>query len=172
MNKGWLIEPLGDDHDRSQFNCGKPPLDEYIRKYASQNQKLGYGRSYVALRAGGSKRVDGYFTLAMSSVAFKELPENLAKRCPRYPMPVAHLGRLAVDHGSQRQGLGEMLLFEAIQRAISAADIIAARAIDVLAIDDEAKEWYARYGFLPFVDSPRHLFLPISTAREILSDSS
>ena len=163
-----LIAPLSDDHERAQFCCGKPLLDDYIRKYASQNQRLGYGRTYVAVRADGSRIVDGYYTLSMASVAFQQLPPTLAKRCPHYPMPAAHLGRLAVDETCQRQGLGQMLLVDAIERMVAASEVVAARAIEVWAIDEEASRWYARYGFLPFNDSPHHLFLPMDTARQIV----
>lgn len=143
-------------------------LDDFIRKYASQNQRLGYSRTYVAVRTDGSHRVDAYYSLSMASITFAHLPEALTKRAPRYPMPVAHLGRLAVDQVSQKQGLGRLLLMDAIGRVLMASQIVAARAIDVVAIDDEAKSWYEGYGFQPFLDSPMHLFLPIDTAHQAL----
>jgi ribosomal protein S18 acetylase RimI-like enzyme len=167
MDVARQIQPLSDVHDHGQFSCGKPPLDDYIRKFAAQNQQLGYGRTYVAIRA-GTNRVEGYYTISMSSVAFKELPPALARRSRRYPMPAAHLARLAVDESCQRQGLGEILLMSSIERMIAASEIVAARAIDVWAIDDEAKAWYERYGFVAFRDSPQHLFLPMDTARKLL----
>jgi GNAT superfamily N-acetyltransferase len=159
-----IILALEARHDRSTFSCGKLALDDYIRKYALQNQQRGYGKTYVAIRD-RSLIVEGFFTLSMSSVAVENLPESLRKRCPRYPMPVGLLAQLAVDRGSQGQGLGELLLFEATQRFIVASEIVAARAIVVKAIDEEAARFYAKYGFLPLQNLPGHLYLPMETAR-------
>jgi ribosomal protein S18 acetylase RimI-like enzyme len=163
-----IIVALEARHDRSAFSCGKPPLDDYIRKYALQNQERGYGRTYVAVRD-RSLIVDGFFTLAMTSVAFANLPESLRKRCPRYPMPAALLAQIAIDRGSQGQGFGETLLFEAIQRIIVASEVIAARAIVVKAIDEGAAGFYLKYGFLPLQDLPGQFYLPIDTARSLLA---
>jgi ribosomal protein S18 acetylase RimI-like enzyme len=163
-NPARIIVALEDRHDRSAFSCGKKPLDDYIRKYAMQNQARGYGQTYVAIRD-RSLIVDGFFTLAMSSVAFENLPEGLRKHCPKYPMPAALLAQLAIDQKSQGQGLGEMLLFEAIRRLVGASEIIAARAIIVKAIDEGAAAFYQRYGFLTLTDLPGHLYLPMDTAR-------
>lgn len=159
-----IIVALEARHDRSAFSCGKPPLDDYIRKYALQNQERGYGKTYVAVRD-RSLVVDGFFTLAMTSVAFANLPEGLRKRCPKYPMPAALLAQLAIDRGSQGQGLGETLLFEAVQRLVTASEIVAARAIVVKAIDDDAARFYGKYGFLPLLDLPGQLYLPMEAAR-------
>jgi len=158
------IVALEQRHDRSKFACGKPQLDDYIRKYALQNQTRGYGKTYVAVRD-RSLIVDGFFTLAMSSVAFENLPEGLRKHCPKYPMPAALLGQLAVDRESQKQGLGENLLFEAIRRLVSASEVVAARAIVVKAIDDDAERFYTGYEFQRFVNLPGELYLPMDTAR-------
>lgn len=159
-----IIAALEARHDRSAFSCGKPPLDDYIRKYALQNQERGYGKTYVAVQD-RSLFVDGYFTLAMASVAFANLPGALRKRCPKYPMPAALLAQLAIDRSSQGQRLGQRLLFEAIQRIITASEIVAARAIVVKAIDEQAAGFYLEYGFLSLQDLPGHLYLPMETAR-------
>ena len=163
-----IIAALEARHDRSAFSCGKPPLDDYIRKYAQQNQERGYGKTYVAVRD-RSVVVDGFFTLAMTSVAFANLPEALRKRCPKYPMPAALLAQLAIDRASQGQRLGQRLLFEAIGRIVVASEVIAARAIVVKAIDDDAAGFYLKYGFLPLHDLSGHLYLPLETARGVLA---
>jgi hypothetical protein len=90
------IELLTAAHNCSQFTCGNDWLDKYLRKHALRNQQKGYGKTYVAVREGGA-RVDGYYTVSMSSVQFENLPDDLRfAGMPKYPMPAAHIGCLAV----------------------------------------------------------------------------
>ena len=162
----WLIEELGSDHDRSGFSCGQPSLDEFISRYASQNQKSGVSRTFVALRP-GETIVRGYYSLAAGAVAFADLPEAQRKRLPRYPVPVAHLGRLAVDQSAQGQGLGSFLLIDSLRRIQLAADSIGIHAIEVVAIDAAAKRFYLKYGFVELQDDPHHLYISLKTVRKL-----
>ena len=115
-----------------------------------------------------SGRIDGYFSISMGCVLFAHLPQSLQRNVAKYPMPVCHLGCLAVASDRQGKHLGELLLMDACVKIVAAADIIGARAVEVKAIDDQAKRWYERYGFLPFADNPMHLYLPLVTVREML----
>lgn len=164
--KQWLVEELNSDHDRSAFSCGQPSLDEFIRQYAGQNQKSGVSRTFVA-HTPGDKIVRGYYSLAAGAVAFDNLPEEQRKRLPRYPVPVAHLGRLAVDQSAQGQGLGSFLLIDALRRVQIAADSIGIHAIEVVAIDDSAKRFYLKYGFVELQDDPHHLYISLKTVRKL-----
>lgn len=115
-------------------------------------------------------------TVSMSSVQFANLPDSLLyATAPKYPMPTAHLGCLAVRKESQRKGLGSILLIDAMRRMIVASEVVAARAIDVKAVDDAARDWYLEYGFAPFKNTSgphAHLFLPIDTARQIVAEAT
>lgn len=162
----WLIEELTSDHDRSDFSCGHPSLDEFISRYASQNQKSGVSRTFVALKP-SEMIVRGYYSLAAGAVAFAELPETRRRRLPRYPVPVAHLGRLAVDQSAQGKGLGSFLLIDALRRIQVAADSIGIHAIEVVAIDDSAKRFYLKYGFVELKDDPHHLYISLKTVRKL-----
>jgi GNAT superfamily N-acetyltransferase len=161
----WRIEPLGRHHVREAFSCGKPPLDDFIRRLVSQYEKRNLGRTYVALQA-GEKQVCGYYTLAASAVAFQNLPEASAGKLPKHPVPVILLARLAVDQAAQGQGLGEILLVDALRRCLGLADALGIHAVEVDAIDQQARAFYAKYGFVPLVDSELHLLLPVSTIRD------
>jgi predicted GNAT family N-acyltransferase len=161
----WTIERLGPGHDRQGFVCGKTSLDDFIRTKASQYERKHIGRTYVAVRTGKTK-VLGYYTLALGSVELAHLPKAAAKKLLKHPVPVILLGRLAVDQSAQGQRLGESLLFDALSRSLAIAEQAGAYAIEVLAIDDEAKAFYERYDFLPLLDQSRHLFLPIATIRQ------
>jgi GNAT superfamily N-acetyltransferase len=161
----WQIEPLGRDHFRGAFSCGRPPLDDFIRRLVSQYEKRNLGRTYVAVQP-GEKSVCGFYTLASGAVAFETLPETSARKLPKHPVPVVLLARLAVDQAVQGRRLGEALLVDAFSRCLLLADKLGIYAIEVDAIDQQARTFYEKYGFVPLLDNELHLFLPVSTIRE------
>jgi GNAT superfamily N-acetyltransferase len=162
----WNIEPLDSAHVREAFSCGQPQLDGYIRNYAGQHGRKRFGRTFVAVSPGG-KMVAGYYTLSASSVAFEHAPPALQRKLPRYPIPVALIGKLAVDQSAQGQGLGEFLLIDALQRIVEVSEEMAIFAVEVHALNPAAEAFYRKYGFQPFQDRPAHLFLPMATVRQL-----
>lgn len=162
----WRIEPLAKRHERAGFDCGEEGLNAFLRTHAGQNARRDVSRTYVAVPE-GSKVVAGYYALSSGSVAFANLPDELARKLPRYPVPTAHLGRLAVDRQFQGQGLGSMLLVDALKRAAEAADRIGIHAVTVHAIDADARRFYLAHGFLELLDDRLHLFLPMATIRRL-----
>jgi GNAT superfamily N-acetyltransferase len=158
----WQIERLDRSHERAEFACGKAPLDEFLHSLVTQYEKRRLGRTYVAVRP-DTKRVEGYYTLAAGSVPFQHLPPRTAKKLPKHPVPVVLLGRLAVDRTAQGRRLGALLLRDALQRCLELSEQLGIFAVEVVAIDLEAKAFYQKYGFLPLPDHEFHLFLPIQT---------
>ncbi len=167
----WRIERLSPSHNRTAFCCGKPALDEFLRRFATQYDKRDLGRTYVAVLPGQTD-VQGYYTLATGSVAFASFPEEVSCKLPRHPLPVAHLGRLAVDRNAQGKGLGEQLLLDAARRCFQSAEQIGIYAIEVHALDEEARRFYLKYGFTPLADDPLHLYLPMKIVRKLWSSSA
>ena len=108
----------------------------------------------------------GYYTLAAGSVAFANLPEAAAKKLPGHPLPTALLARLAVDQSAQGRGLGAALLMDAFERCLKAAEDLAIHAVEVDAIDYPAKAFYEKYGFVPLLDDPLHLYLTLATIQQ------
>ena len=157
---------LTKDHDRDSFDCGVPALNEYLKKYALQNQKKHAARTYIATRG---NRIVGYYSLAYGSVSLEEAPQNVKSGLPRHPIPVILLARLAVDSSEQGRGLGTALLKDALLRTIQAAEIAGLRAMLVHAKDDAAKRFYEKFGFEPSPIDAFHLFLRLS---DILSSLS
>lgn len=155
------IIPLSHEYDRGLFDCGEPELDEYLRAYAGQHSRKGQSRTFIAVEE-DSNRVWGYYTLSSASIEFGIVPENV----PRHPVPVALLGRLAVDREKRGQGLGSILLADAIKRVISISEQIGIYAIVVDALNEQAKSFYQPYGFRELLDDPLHLFLPLRTAKK------
>ncbi len=151
------IEKLTADHVLAAFDCGKPSLNDWLKRFALTNQQSDAARTYVIHRAG---QVVGYYSLAAGAVRKDESPARIAKGLANHPISVILLGRLAVDKSAQRSGLGKALLADAILRALQAADVIGARAILVHALDDEAAEFYSKYGFEPSpLDSKQFMLL-------------
>lgn len=150
---------LTKDHDRNAFDCGVPALNDYLKKYALQNQTKHAARTYVAARG---NRIVGYYSLAYGSVSLEEAPQNVKSGLPRHPIPVILLARLAVDSTEQGHGLGAALLKDALLRTIQAAEIAGLRAMLVHAKDDAAKSFYEKFGFEPSPIDAYHLFLRVS----------
>lgn len=157
-----IIETLSSTHDRNAFDCGESSLNTYLRQYARQNDEKGLGRTYVAVEP-DQTRIAGYYTISTGAFTFEQVPEKL----PRYPIPVVHLGRLAVDLSSQGKGLGELLLIDALKRATLAAEQLGIYAVEVRALNDSARRFYLKYGFIPLLDDERHLYLSMKAIRKL-----
>jgi len=158
-----VIAPLNKDHDRAGFHCNVDTLDHYIHKQAGQDIKRRINRIFVAEQPGNSKEILGYYSLSTLSVQLSDLPENLARKLPRHPIPSALIGRLAVSKHAQGHGIGRMLLIDAIQRTLSVSDQIAIYAMIVDAVNDNARGFYEKYGFTCLKDSSKRLFLPLKS---------
>ena len=167
-NSEALLAPvrLTSEHERAPFDCGSPPLNDFLRQYALQNQKKGASVTYVAARG---RRVVGYYTLAYGSVANAEATERVRKGIGKYPIPVMLLARLAVDQSEKGAGLGKGLLKDALTRTLQAVNIAGLRAILVHAKDDEAKAFYERFEFEPSPTDPYHLMLTIEHLKTSLA---
>lgn len=156
------IGPLGNVHDRAAFSCGKEPLDRYIRQQATQDIRRGVASVFVAVTPELPERILGFFTLSAASIVPSDLPPETAKQLPRHPVPAALIGRLAVDRSVARRGLGAILLAEAMQKAMIAAEIVAMSAIVVDPIDDEARSFYSAFGFRSLHGPQQRMFLALA----------
>jgi GNAT superfamily N-acetyltransferase len=160
------VERLTAHHDRAGFSCGKPALDDFLARFATQYEKRDLARVYVATEPPGA-RVLGFYTLSAGAVSLDALPENVRKKLPRHPVPVADLGRLAVDQSARGRRLGEFLLLDALRRVAEFADDLGLHAVEVYAIDEDARRFYLKYGFTPLIDDPLHLYLTMKNIRDM-----
>jgi ribosomal protein S18 acetylase RimI-like enzyme len=164
VSVGFVIEALR-SHDRAGFDCGAPALDRYLREQASQDVKRMISSCFVA-KSSETGALAGYYTLSATSVSATELPPELLRKLPRYPvLPAALIGRLAVDRRFARAGLGGALLADAAMRTARAE--LKAFALVVEAKDENATAFYQRHGFQSFRDSERSLFLPLGTIAKV-----
>ncbi|TIS95574.1 MAG: GNAT family N-acetyltransferase [Mesorhizobium sp.] len=148
-------EPLTAAHDVSEFTCGKPTLDHWLKTRALSNQEKGFTAVLVVHEAG---RVVGYYGLAPTAVVPGVLPRSIRTGQPPDPVPCLLLGQLATDIGWAGRGIGIGLLKHALERCVTAAALVGGRALMVNAVDDEAAEFWRRRGFLPSKDDPLVLF--------------
>lgn len=159
----YRVERLEARHDRGNFSCGVEALDSYFRQRAGQDQRRRLAVPYVLLDS-TSGAVAGYYTLSSFSIVAASLPQEVTGALARYSaFPAILIGRLALDQRYQGQGLGEILLLDALRRSLEASQQVAAVAVAVDAKDDAARLFYERYGFQRFVDHEYRLFLPMAT---------
>jgi GNAT superfamily N-acetyltransferase len=160
----YHVEPLSPQHDRANFDCSEPSLNDFLQRYARQNDEKGLGRTYVAVLP-NENHIYGYYTIASGSLQFDTVPEKL----PRYPIPVVLLGRLAVDQQAKGQGLGKALLADALKRAAAISGQLGIYAVEVFALNATAKDFYRKFGFRPLLDDEQHLYLTIKLIRKLLT---
>ena len=152
-------EPLTAAHDLSEFSCGKPSLDRWLRTRALSNQEKGFTAVLVVHE---HQRVIGYYGLAPTAVIPSTLPRSIRTGQPPDPVPCLLLGQLATDLRWTGKGIGTGLLRHALQRCVTAARLIGGRAVIVNAVDAEAAEFWRRWGFLPSRDDSLVLFRSIA----------
>jgi GNAT superfamily N-acetyltransferase len=167
MQADWRVEPLQRVHNRTGFDCGEPALDEYLARFARQNQESGVARTFVAVRQTEPTRIFGYYSLAVGAIDRANLPPSASRRFPNFPLPIARLVRLAVDRSQQGKGLGEDLLLDALSRCLRVAEEVGIIGVVIDAKHERAKAFYARYEFDALVDHPLTLWLPLSSIRKL-----
>ena len=149
---------LGAEHNVADFASGVAALDDWLKRRARANQASGASRTYVV--ADGRGRVFGCYAIASGALALAEAPGKVRRNMPD-PVPMAIIGRLAVDVSQQGQGLGVALLKDAVIRIRHAAAIMGIRGVLVHAISDEAKRFYEHHGFVAGVGQPMTLVLAL-----------
>ncbi len=158
----YSIRPLDGNARLADFDCGEKALDEYLRRYASQDVKRGVARVFVASPTDQTQVLAGFYTLSAASIAAETLPETWRKKLPRYPIPVALLGRLAVSQPFHGEGLGAILLADACKRVAVASETLAVSAIVVDAKSPAAAAFYQHFGFVELPGQPGRWMLPRS----------
>lgn len=161
----FRIRSLDGAVDTTSFRCGQADLDTYIRRFASQDVRRNLARVFIATPENAPRQLAAYFTLSAGSIKCTDLPESLAKKLPRYPVPVALIGRLAVHTDFQARGLGSILLADACRRVAHASSTLAVAGIVVDAKDEPAASFYRHFGFQALPGQPDRLLLPASAFR-------
>jgi len=157
------IELLGGHAGRDSFDCGIAALNDFLSRQAGQQQRKGFGKTYVAL-GDADAAIAGFVTVSAGQVAAAELPPGL--KLPRYPVPILRVGRLAVDRRFQGRGIGHELLAFALHLALDFSERVGLYAVVVDAKDDRVAGFYRKLGFRPTLDNALCLYLPLTVLRQ------
>jgi GNAT superfamily N-acetyltransferase len=166
------FEPLDKKkHNRAAFSCGQESLDKYLKEHATQEIRKRVAAVYVLTPDG--KTIAGYYTLSQYAVKAGELPGELIQqlRLPKYDkLPATLLGRLARSEQFKGRRIGELLLMGSLKRALEHSRNIASIALIVDAVDENARAFYRRYGFIDIPNHPNRLFMPMNTIAELFPE--
>lgn len=162
----YVTTLLATTHEKAKFTCGKVMLDNYIQKQAKQDIKAKVSVCFVL--SDDDKEIKGYYTLSNGSIPRSQLPESIIKQLPKYKdKPITLLGRLAIDNKFKRQKLGTLILLDALKRSFDiSSSSVASMAVIVDPIDQEATDFYTKFGFILLPDSGR-MFLPMETIEQL-----
>jgi len=161
----YITVPLDSSHNKENFDCGKPLLDDYLHKQAKQDVKRRLSACFVLP---DQNEIKGYYTLSTASVERRLLPQEIIKKLPPSynDLPTILLGRLAVSKSYQGQGLGEMMLMDALKRSYFISGQVGSMAVIVDPLDEEAVKFYEKYDFILLPDSGK-MFLPMATIAQL-----
>ena len=168
MNEEYKLVSIKDIQQKSRlksFDCEIDVLNEFLSKYAQKNDKLGIGKTFIALNQ--QDKIVGYFTLATAQVAYQEIPDDYRGKLPKYPIPALRIARLAVDKELEGKGVGKWLLAQAFIKIIQVADVTGIYFIIVDA-KETSKSFYEHYGFIKFKDEDLTYFILVDTVRKAI----
>ena len=154
-----LVLPLSDGHDRKGFDCGNVELNSWFAQVARQHKEKRVSSTFVVVADEASSEVLGFYAISLAELINAELPAQYRKRLPA-KVPVFRLGRLATAKEHRREGIGEYILFDAIDRVTRIAGEVGGIGLVVNA-KESAIDFYKRYGFEQMADHPLNLFLPL-----------
>lgn len=162
-----MIELLDKKHNRNDFDCGKELLNTYLKTQARQDVKRKLAACFV-LTEGSTNEIQGYYTLSNNSIPLTSFSELIQKKLPKSyrSIPTTLLGRLAIDLKHQGQGIGKILLIDALKRSYEISKEIGSFAVVVDPIDAEAERFYEKYDFIKLLDSGK-MFIAIQTLSEL-----
>ena len=162
-----ISEPLNSKHKKSDFSCGKEMLDNYIQKQANQDIKRKLSACFV-IEETETNLIKSYYTLSNNSIPLKIVPNEIRKKLPSSyeAIPTTLLGRLAIDSKFQGQGIGKLILVDALKRSHELSKTIGSFAVVVDPIDLDAEKFYKKYGFIKLPDSGK-MFLPMKTINQL-----
>lgn len=176
MSDGSLVRLIRPEDPVADFSSGVHALDDFLKRHALKNsvESNSLGKTWLLHRDSADPPefppILGFFTLSMSSVESGLVSPVVQKKLPRYPAPVALLGRLAVDLRAQKRRLGAVLIREAFRQVQLAATHLGCAGVLVEAKNADLIRLYEHAGFVLLGPErwPRPLFCPMSTIEKLL----
>jgi GNAT superfamily N-acetyltransferase len=154
---GFRLEGLVKAHPRKLFTSGQADVDDWLKTKALQHQGKHLSVTKSLLDSAG--QIAGYYTLATGQVDFGDLPSEVSAHLPRRQLPVAVLAWLGVSEKRQGQGLGKLLLAQALRDCYEAGKTFAFIAVVLDGVSDAAKAFYSHFDFTELPGHPYRLYL-------------
>lgn len=164
--KDWRLEPLRRDHPRRSFRSGEPQVDDWLAKHALQNQEKHLSTTRVLLDDAGA--IAGYFTLAMGTAEFNDLPHEITRKLPKRALPVTILAWLGVSQDHQAKGFGKRLLAQALRDCYEASHAFPFVAVILDCMNDRARAFYEHFDFKSVPGHPYKMFLSASLLEALM----
>ncbi len=154
-------------HDRKRFNCTVEPLNKYLKLMAQQQAIKDNTRTFVLEDEQQPEYIIGYYTLTMTSLNLSALPQKLQKTHQNV-QAAGLIARLAVDRRYVKQGYGEWLLIDALNKFIVANNTV---AFPIILVDakEGVSQFYEKMGFTAFLDTSNKLFMTLADVRKSLA---
>jgi ribosomal protein S18 acetylase RimI-like enzyme len=160
-------------HDRMAFSCGVPQIDNYLKLTAKKGSKADVVRVWVIINA--KSQIVGFYGINMHGVDVKDMPPAYAKRAMKHGiLPAAFIAMIGVDMSQQGNGIGSALVADALSRIARASQDIGICVVMLDVFDDgdvdavaRRKSYYEDFGFIPLLDQPLRLFMPVATVRAL-----
>lgn len=160
-------EPLGAGHAIERFDCARESLNTWLLRHARLAQAAGSAKTFVVA---DDAEVVGYYSLTVGQVSALDAPDRIRKGMGAYPIPVVLLARLAVSRKHQGTGIGVGMLRDAMRRALLISEQAGVRAMLTHPIDDQAANFYRRFGFVPSPIQESQLLLLLKDVRVAIRD--
>ncbi len=160
-------------HERKSFDCEKEELNNFIQTKAAKHALAGVSRTHVLPGKdpleNGKLPICAFYSLCPNYIERESLPDTIAKKLPRYPIPTILIGQLAVDRNCKGQGLGQITLIKALKLAQAVSDKIGGYAVTVDCLDEDAESFYRQFEFeeLQRVNGKMRMFIPMNKIRAI-----
>ena len=157
----FIVEPLGEHHNRAAFRCSNYQITNYFRRHALTNLQIRMANAWV-IRDRDTDLIVGFYTLSTASADFSEMPEQFTANLPRYPIPVVLIGRMGVDRRYERQGFGRRLVIDALFRVYH-QDVMAVFGI-IVDPKEGVRDFYTKnFDFVPLGENSNRLFLHLQS---------
>lgn len=170
-----FVELSKSKHDRTSFDCGEHALNAFLKTQAAKHMQAGISRTMVLPSAqpllNKKFAICAFYSVAPSAISRETLPAQLAKKLPRYPVPVFLLAQLAVHMEFHGSGLGKVSLIRALKYLWEVNHHMRAYAIVVDCLTDSAQAFYTKFGFEPLCQhhGRTRMFLPMKTVEQLFN---
>jgi len=172
-----VIEPLDTNrHDRAAFSSGVEQVDNFLQKTASKLVKGGTARVFVMVAPHQNpKDLLGFYSINAHSVDYGDLPNRYRRYAlPGGGIPAAFIGMMGVTQAAQGQGIGSLLLADALKGAYLASHRVGTAMVllDILDCGNpeavtRRQRLYEGFGFQHLASSPLRMFIPMATVAQL-----